>query len=71
MRRDEFPIVEKYCKDKIIAELEKIKDEIGIYCADCFLSISENDENCQRCNDTMFGSVLGIVDKHIVELKGE
>ena len=28
MRRDEFPIVEEYCKDKVVAELEKIKAEI-------------------------------------------
>lgn len=30
MRRDKFPIVEEYCKDKIIEELEKIKGKIII-----------------------------------------
>ena len=32
MRRNEFPIVEEYCKDKIVAELEKIKEKIDIEC---------------------------------------
>lgn len=32
MRRNEFPIVEEYCKDKIIEELKKIKEKIDLEC---------------------------------------
>ena len=58
-------------KEDTIKELEKIKERIGIYYADCSLSISENDENCKRCNDNVFDSILMMIDNHISELKGE
>lgn len=45
--------------------LNEIKAEIETYYADCSLSISENDDNCKRCNDTTFNSILRIIDKHI------
>lgn len=53
--------------DSDLAVIEKIREEIGTYYADCSLSISENDEQCKRCTDTVFCSVLQIIDKHIVE----
>lgn len=28
MRRNEFPIVKEYCKDKVVEEIEKIKTDI-------------------------------------------
>ena len=68
MRRNEFPIVEEYCKDKIKAELEDIKAEIKMYENDCMLSCSNNDD-CRDCNDNMFGSIYRIIDKHIKENK--
>ena len=51
--------------------LERLKEDVNIYYEDCSLSISENDENCQRCNQNMFGSILGMIDHYIFELKGE
>lgn len=43
---------------------EDIRAEIIMYKADCDLSISENDDNCRRCGDNVFGSILRIIDKH-------
>lgn len=48
--------------------IENIKYDVDVYAADCSLSISENDENCKRCNDVMFGSIRHIIEKHT---KGE
>jgi len=48
--------------------IENIKCDVDVYAADCSLSISENDENCKRCNDAMFGSIRHIIEKHT---KGE
>lgn len=56
-------------KDLFIKELEEIKDKIETYYLDCSFSVPDNDENCRKCNDIMFGSVLGIIDKHIAKLK--
>lgn len=44
--------------------LEQIRAEIGNYYADCSLSIAEQDENCKRCNDTVFTSILHIIDHY-------
>ena len=54
-----------------ITELEKIREEIGVYYADCSVSISENDEQCRNCNEVVFGSIIRMIDNHISELKGE
>lgn len=63
MRRDEFPIVEEYCKDKVVSELEAIKAEIdtlyGVYLS-CFT---------ERL--VIKSDVMRIFDEHISELKGD
>lgn len=69
MRRDEFPIVDKYCKDKIIKELNNIRAEIGIYKLDCMLTC--DNKICRDCNNNMFGSIYRIIDKHIKEIEKE
>ena len=64
MRRDEFPIVEEYCKDKIIEELEKVKAEIEEEKLDVDLDIGNETIYNNAIND-----VLAILDKHIKENK--
>lgn len=71
MRKDEFSIIKEYTKEKIKKELIRVKDDIGIYYSDCFLSIADNDEKCKKCNDITFNSVLNIIDKHIKEIEQE
>ncbi len=58
MRRDEFPIVEAYCKEKIILELENIKEEIHDYLVSNWLS-----------GDIAAKETDIILDKHIKEIK--
>ena len=50
--------VEKYKK-----AIEDIKLDIMRYEADCLLL--EDRPICKECNDTMFGSIYHIIDKHI------
>lgn len=64
MRRDEFPIVEEYCKDKIVEELEKVKAEIEEEKLDVDLDIGNETIYNNAIND-----VLAILDKHIKENK--
>lgn len=62
MRRDEFPIIEEYCKDKVVEKLEKIRQEI--------YDIEEPDhdfEGFYYC----FEEALKVIDNHISKLKGE
>lgn len=61
MRRDEFPIVHEYCRQKIVKELEKIKAEI--------MSIGNWREHYEM--PIAYLSCLTIVEHHISELKGE
>lgn len=64
MRRDEFPIVHEYCRQKIVEELEKIKSKINL-----------EDADCQYEEDYVYGSglqkAIEIIDDRIAELKGE
>ena len=59
MRRDEFPIVEEYCRDKVVEELVKIKSEIV--------------ELEKKMGQGIFTVELAseIVNDHISKLKGE
>ena len=59
MRKDEFPIVHEYCRQKIVEELEKIKAEIV--------------ELEKKMGQGVFTVELAseIVNDHISELKGE
>ena len=50
--------IEKYKK-----AIEDIKADIMHYEADCLLL--EDRPICKECNDTMFGSIYHIIDKHI------
>ena len=61
MRKDEFPIVEKYCREKVVEELEKIKTEI--------MSIGNWREHYEM--PIAYLSCLTIVEHHISKLKGE
>ena len=66
MRRNEFPIVEEYCKDKIIEELEKIKAEFEeIKCP------RDNPYNNETEYSVSMEELRELFDKHISELKGE
>lgn len=53
----------------IINPMEELKNKIEAYYADCSLSIAEADEECKRCNDTVFGSILKMMDDAIEEQK--
>lgn len=64
MRRDEFPIVEEYCKDKIIEELEKVKAE-SKELAFLFDDLSPDKELVVDLDN-----IEEVIDKHISELKG-
>ena len=61
MRRDEFPIVEEYCKDKIKAELEEIKAEINKLWFTGYADKPKLDRE----------EVINILDKHIKEIDNE
>lgn len=50
--------------------IEKIKLDIMRYEADCSLSIAEGDEMCKRCTETVFGSILRIIDRNSKEVDG-
>ena len=62
MRRDEFPIVEEYCKDKVVAELEKIRSQI-----------IKKANSGQWSEPTIYGmqKAVFIIDNELSELKGE
>lgn len=53
----------------IINPMEELKNKIEAYYADCSLSIAEADEECKRCNDTVFGSILKMTEDAIEEQK--
>ena len=65
MRRDEFPIVKEYCRDKVVAELEKIKQEIGR------IQTEEGGDFLERPAIDIIYESQKILDNHISELKGE
>lgn len=48
---------------ELILSIERIRADIGMYYADC--SLTTKDANCRRCNDTVFNSVLHIIDRHM------
>ena len=53
----------------VLRKLSEIKADISMYEADCNLALSENDENCLRCNKVMFGSIYRLIDNHIKEIE--
>ena len=63
MRRDEFPIVDKFAKDKVNDVLDKIRaeiDELEIYYDNDYFS--GNRDATFKCSD-----ILEIIDKYIAE----
>ena len=69
MRKDEFPIVEKYCREKVVEELEKIKAELNN--KSFTYSLTDNFENDIIICVIKISDMEKILDKHISELKGE
>ena len=76
MRKDEFPIVEEYCRDKIIKELEKVKAEIeenGVWVR--YNIEGRTDRDIENIVEAVLKqakeSFIYRLDKHISELKGE
>ena len=59
MRKDEFPIVDEYCRRAKIEELEKIKAEIH----DIKLELD--------CDYYTGDKITRLIEKHIEEMKGE
>lgn len=64
MRRDEFPIVEKYAQDKVISVLNKIKEEIIQLSPEPTVEdvVSRNPTK-DAIRETLY-EVLMIIDKH-------
>lgn len=54
-------------KLEVLRALDAVRAEIVVYYEDCSLSLSENDERCQNCNDTTFNSILNIIQKKMRE----
>ena len=54
-------------KLEVLRALDDVRAEIVVYYGDCSLSLSENDERCQNCNDTTFNSILNIIQKKMRE----
>lgn len=67
MRKDEFPIVDEYCRRSKIEELEKIQHEIG----NEFVDLQDGSEEWRSYVNDAVLSCYEIVEKHIKELKGE
>lgn len=63
MRKEEFPIVDEYCRRAKIEELEKIKAKIELMDFD-FGDYYDN-------TDIIIEMVSKVINNHIKELKGE
>jgi predicted aldo/keto reductase-like oxidoreductase len=68
MRRDEFPIVDKYTQKQVNSVLDKIKAEIENHCG----LVKENHcRYCSYCNSVMgVREILKIIDKYKAESEG-
>ena len=62
-------LMDEYIKHEKNQELESIKEEIGKYELDC--RFAGGSEECEICNNNVFGSIYRIIDKHIKELEKE
>lgn len=65
MRKDEFPLIEAYADSRVNDVLDKIRTDIEIYEADCRLQ--DDKRECEKCNDSVFGSIYRIIDKYKTE----
>lgn len=54
-------------KLEVLRALDDVRAEIVVYYGDCSLSLSENAERCTNCNDTVFNSILNIIQKKMRE----
>lgn len=60
MRRDEFPIIDKYVKNEINTVLDKIRDEI------------RNEQNMDyKCHRKVYDNCLRIIGKYKADTRGE
>ena len=50
-------------KRELSKVIEDIKQEIGRYELNC--RFADNNKECAICNDNVFGTIYGIIDKHI------
>lgn len=64
MRKDEFPIVDKFVKDSINDVLDKIKDEVGDIDDEIVLN---PDSFYERKIYVRFSEVISIIDKYKTE----
>jgi hypothetical protein len=62
MRKDEFPIVDKFVKDSINAVLDKIRAEI-----DAARFIDKDTKHCKNANASGLEVAMDIIDKYIAE----
>ena len=71
MRKDEFPIVHEYCRQKIVEELEKIKADIIGSCNNIAQEVSDLSYTRKIYVYEQLSEIKGAIDKHISELKGD
>jgi hypothetical protein len=48
--------------DRLVEVLDKIRDEIETYEADCILA--DDSKECKECDKVFFGSIYRIIDKY-------
>ena len=57
--------------DRIIDALDDLKREVEKYYTDCSLAIAEADTRCHHCNDSVFSSIVEMIQDRIKKLRDE